>query len=58
MGLDLLQKGYLEAFLGGLGRMDLALAARAAAAAADRDRGLDDLLNRLPTQVLAAPSFR
>src|SRR5438552_2586161 len=37
----LLQQGYLESFLGGLGRVDLARAARAAAKFPDRDRGLD-----------------
>src|SRR5262249_13743261 len=38
---DLLEQGYLERFLGGLGRADLALAAREAARFPDRDRGLD-----------------
>jgi hypothetical protein len=45
---ELLSKGYLEAFLGGLGRADLALAARQSAAVADLDRGLDQLLTKLP----------
>jgi hypothetical protein len=51
----LLQQGYLERFLGALGRADLARAARDAARAADPDRGLDDLLDKLPTDVLQAP---
>jgi hypothetical protein len=46
--LDLLSKGHLETFLAGQGRTDLANAAHAAARAADRDRGLDDFLGRLP----------
>src|SRR5262249_56436075 len=42
--LHLLRKGYLESFLGAQGRTDLAVAARAAARAADRERGLDEFL--------------
>src|SRR3954447_20499470 len=54
---ELLQQGYLESFLGGLGRVDLALAAREAVrgAAGIPDRGLDQLLGKLPTGVLAEP---
>jgi len=44
----LLREGYLESFFGALGRMDLALAAKHAMRAADLDRGLDQLLNKLP----------
>src|SRR2546430_14144774 len=51
----LLREGFVEAFLGGLGRADLALAARAAAAFPDPDRGLDQLLAKLPSDVLAPP---
>jgi hypothetical protein len=43
-----LQQGYLEGFLGALGRLDLAQAARRAARSADRDRALDELLDKLP----------
>src|SRR5262245_3973943 len=46
---NLLQQGYLESFLGGLGRSDLAMAAREAAHFPDRDRGLDQLLTKLPS---------
>ncbi|HTU16553.1 MAG TPA: hypothetical protein VMG10_00705 [Gemmataceae bacterium] len=46
--LDLLRQGYLDGFFGGMGRADLALAAKQAAKAADPDRGLDHLLNKLP----------
>jgi hypothetical protein len=56
--LDLLRKGHLETFLGGQGRMDLAHAARAAARAADRPRGLDDFLGRLPVPVLTPARLR
>jgi hypothetical protein len=55
---DLLQQGYLENFLGGLGRVDLALAAKEAARFPDHDRGLDQLLGKLPTDVLAEPQLR
>jgi hypothetical protein len=51
----LLRQGALEQFLGGIGRADLALAARAAAEFPDTDRGLDQLLARLPSQALAPP---
>src|SRR5258708_6734144 len=39
--VELLQQGYLENFLGALGRADLAFAAREASRFPDRDRGLD-----------------
>jgi hypothetical protein len=48
---QLLQQGNLENFLAGQGRIDLAAAARAAARAADRQRGLDDFLGRLPVRL-------
>jgi hypothetical protein len=47
----LLQEGYLETFLAGQGRSDLAGAARAAARAADQQRGVDDFLGRLPVRL-------
>lgn len=50
--LSLLEKGYLEQFLGGLGRVDLAQAAKEAAGFPDRDRGLDQFLGKLPTDVV------
>src|SRR5262245_3326184 len=46
---ELLYQGYLGSFLGGLGRADLALAARQAMKGSDRDRGLDQFLNKLPS---------
>ena len=52
---DLLAQGYLGNFFGGLGRVDLALAAKEAAKFPDADRGLDQLLEKLPTDVLAEP---
>jgi hypothetical protein len=55
---DLLAGGYLENFFGGLGRVDLALAAKEASKFPDRDRGLDQLLAKLPSEVLAEPTLR
>ncbi|MHB1424034.1 MAG: hypothetical protein ACYC3I_12730 [Gemmataceae bacterium] len=52
---DLLRQGYLEQFLGGLGRVDLALAAKEAAKFPEADLGLHQLLEQLPTEVLAEP---
>lgn len=52
---EMLEQGYLERFLGGMGRADLALAAREAARFPDRDRGLDDFLVKLPGKALAPP---
>src|SRR5262249_4790020 len=50
---ELLREGTLAVFLAGLGRADLAAAARQAGRFPDVDRGLDDWLRRLP-----APSLR
>src|SRR5262245_22657481 len=55
---DLLQQGYLQNFLGNLGRLDLAQAAREAARFPDRDRGLDQLLGKLPSGVLDPAKLR
>ena len=49
---DLLRQGFLETFFGGLGRMDLAMAAKQSAQFPDHDRGLDDILGKLPVDVL------
>jgi hypothetical protein len=49
---DLLAQGFLESFLGSLGRVDLAMAAREAARHPDRERGLDDFLAKLPGAAL------
>ena len=54
--VDLLKKGYLASFLGGIGRSDLAMAAKEASRFPDAERGLDRFLAKLPTQVLDAPS--
>jgi hypothetical protein len=56
--VDLLKKGFLASFLGGLGRADLALAAQEAARFPDQDRGLDQLLAKLPSHVLEAPKLQ
>jgi hypothetical protein len=45
---DLLREGFLEGFLGNLGRVDLARAARQAARNPDLDRGLHQLLEQFP----------
>ncbi len=55
--VDLLKQGFLASFLGGLGRADLAMAAQEAARFPDVDRGLDQLLSKLPTQVLQPPKL-
>jgi hypothetical protein len=52
---DLLRDGFFESFLGGLGRADLAQTAHEAARSSDHDRGLDQLLDSLPTGVVEPP---
>jgi hypothetical protein len=52
---ELLRDGVLAGFMGGLGRADLAVAAREAARYPDRDRGLDGFLAKLPTEALSPP---
>jgi len=49
-----LRQGHLEQFLGGMGRLDLAQAAREAARFPDPERGLDMLLGRFPGDALSA----
>ncbi len=56
--VDLLKQGFFSSFLGGLGRADLAMAANEAAKYPDPDRGLDQLLAKLPTQVLQPPKVK
>jgi hypothetical protein len=51
--VDLLQKGRFQQFFNGMGRKDLAQIAQEAAASPDRDRGLDQLLARLPSVSLS-----
>jgi hypothetical protein len=55
---QLLAAGFFANFLGNLGRLDLAAAAREAAKFPDRDRGLDQLLAGLPSGVLDPPKLR
>jgi hypothetical protein len=52
---EMLEQGYLERFLGGMGRVDLAMAAKEAGRFPDRDRGLDDFLSKLPGKALQLP---
>jgi hypothetical protein len=54
---NLLKQGYLENFLGGLGRIDLVMAAKDAAKFPDADRGLDQFLTQLPSDVLDPPKL-
>jgi hypothetical protein len=54
----LLADGYLESFFGGLGRIDLSVAAKEAARFPDVERGLDQLLAKLPGNALAEPRLR
>lgn len=56
--VKLLKQGFLASFLGGLGRLDLAAAAQEAAAFPDPERGLDQFLARLPSQLLQAPILK
>jgi len=56
--VEMLKQGYLGAFFGGLGRADLAAAAIEAAQFPDSDRGLDQLLAKLPTSALQAPKLK
>jgi hypothetical protein len=54
---ELLRDGYLETFFGGLGRVDLARAAKEAARFPDIERGLDQLLEKVPSTVLTEPKL-
>ena len=56
--IDLLRQGFLGSFFGGMGRVDLAMAAGEAAKFPDLDRGLDQLLAKLPTQSLQNPKLQ
>ena len=56
--VELLKQGFFASFLGGMGRADLAMIASDAAKFPDADRGLDQLLARLPTQVLEPPRVK
>ena len=56
--LDLLKQGYLGSFFGGMGRIDLAMAAQEAAKFPDLDRGLDQLLAKLPSQAVQPPKLQ
>lgn len=55
---DLLLQGHLATFLGGLGRADLAQAARECAQFPHRDRALSQFLGRLPTDVISPPKLQ
>jgi hypothetical protein len=53
----MLKQGYIEKFLAGQGRADLAMAAKQAAKFPDKDRGLDEFLDKLPTQAVQKPQL-
>ncbi len=53
-----MKQGYLGSFFGGVGRVDLAMAAAEAARFPDLDRALDQLLAKLPTQALQHPRLQ
>lgn len=55
---DLLKQGYLESFLAGLGRIDLAMAAKESAQFPDPDIGLDRLIEKFPSEVVSAPELK
>ena len=52
-----MRRGFFEGFLGGIGRADLAMAAHEAGRLPDPDLGLDNLLEKLPTQALQPPKL-
>ncbi len=56
--ISLLHQGFLGSFFGGMGRVDLAMAAQEAAKFPDLDRGLDQLLAKLPSQALQSPKLQ
>ena len=56
--VELLKEGFLGGFFGSVGRVDLAMAAKEAAQFPDPDRGLDQLLAKLPSQALQAPKLK
>ncbi|HZZ78245.1 MAG TPA: hypothetical protein VFE62_06985 [Gemmataceae bacterium] len=56
--IDLLKQGYLGSFFGGMGRIDLAAAAQEAAKFPDLDRGLDQLLSKIPSQAVQPPKLQ
>ena len=58
VALDLLKNGTLEKFLGGIGRADLAMAAKQGGQFPDKDRGLDQFLSRLPSKAIQEPKLQ
>ena len=55
--IEMLREGYLASFFGSIGRVDLARSAQESAKFPEIHRGLDELLGKLPTQVLEAPKL-
>ncbi|MEI7687381.1 MAG: hypothetical protein WCL32_20425 [Planctomycetota bacterium] len=56
--VSVLKEGYLGSFFGSIGRADLARAAKEGAAFPGPNRGLDQLLGKLPSQTLESPKLR
>ena len=56
--MEMASHGYFEKFFASLGRIDLVTAAAAAAKSPDRERGLDDLLGKMPGSPLQPPHSR
>jgi hypothetical protein len=50
--MEVLRHGFLESFFGSVGRMDLAMVAKASAKLPDLVRGLDDVLGKMPGSTL------
>ena len=55
---EILQQGFLESFFASLGRHDLALAAKVANKSPDLQRGLSELLGKLPGSPLTPAELR
>src|SRR5688572_26558853 len=55
---EALKGGFLTSFFGSIGRIDLAMAAGAAAKEPDVERGMDDLLGKLPGSPLGAAKLK
>lgn len=55
---EILQQGFLESFFASLGRHDLALAAKVATKSPDLERGVSELLGKLPGSPLAPAQLK
>jgi hypothetical protein len=55
---ELLRRGHMESFFQGIGRQDLAAVARQAAVFPDHQRGLDMLIEKLPSNAVQPPRLQ